>query len=206
MIKFPPLVIVDEKQKWAHVSIPKCACTSIRVALESHFDMEPVAHGRKWPRVETLEWLSNCGPDWYTWAIIRDPYSRLISVWQEKCCNPDLASLIGPQLRPLSGQPFDVFCREVCKLVESPPENEVLDTHITPMCHFLLYNGTPVVKTIKEMYELNYFWPDLQNQFGFPELKHLNASVHNPTCFYYTRELIDLVERAYYGDLNLWWN
>ena len=206
----PAAVIVDEQQKWAHVSIPKCACSSIRRALETHFKLEPVptwemVHSRKWPRVETLEWLSQRDHDWYTWAIIRNPFDRLVSVWQEKCCNPPKPRL-GPQLRRLSGKPFDVFCRTICGLIQNPPENEILDTHITPMSHFLLYKGKCVVRVIREMHELDSFWSGLQKKYGFPDLGHLNISIHKPPDCYYTSELRQLVEDTYCDDLRLWWS
>ena len=209
-MKFPPLIIVDEKQKWAHISIPKCACSSIRRALEVHFKLEPVAtwemvHERSWPCTKTLGWLSHRSPDWFTWAIIRNPFDRLVSVWQEKCCTPELKQRLGPQLQRLSGQPFDVFCKTICESIHNIPENEILDTHVAPMAHSLLYNEKCIVNTIREMHELDGFWNVLQERYGFPELKHLNVSIHKPSDSYYTPELRKLVEDAYCDDLKLWW-
>jgi hypothetical protein len=209
--KFPPLIIVDDKQKWAHVSIPKCACSSIRCALEKHFKLEPsekyeMVHSRKWPHVESMRWISRLDDSWYTWAVIRNPFDRLVSVWQEKCCNTTIRPCLGPQLRRLAGQPFDVFCRNICNLVQNPPEDEILDTHITPMSHFLLYEGKCVAKVIREMHEVSVLWPGLQRRFGFPDLGHLNMSIHKPSACYYTPELRKLVEDTYHNDLRLWWN
>ncbi|MFA5766400.1 MAG: sulfotransferase family 2 domain-containing protein [Candidatus Paceibacterota bacterium] len=209
--KFPPLVIVDDKQKWAHVSIPKCACSSIRCALEKHFKLEPVekykmVHSRTWPHVESMKWIAELDDDWYTWAIIRNPFDRLVSVWQEKCCTPGIRPCLGPQLQRLAGQPFDVFCRTVCNLVQNPPEDEILDTHITPISYFLLYEGKCVAKVIREMHEVGAFWSGLQKRFGFPDLGHLNISIHKPSACYYAPELRRLVEETYNDDLRLWWN
>jgi hypothetical protein len=209
--KFPPLIIVDDKQKWAHVSIPKCACSSIRRALEKHFKLEPVekyemVHNRTWPHVESMKWIASLDDSWYTWAIVRNPFDRLVSVWQEKCCVSEAKPCLGPQLKRLVGKSFDVFCRNICDLVQSPPEDEILDTHITPMSHFLLYNGECVAKVIREMYEADSFWLELQKRYRFPDLEHLNISIHKPSGCYYTPELRRLVEEAYRNDLQLWWS
>jgi hypothetical protein len=217
--KFQPLVIVDGKQKWAHVSIPKCACSSIRRALEKHFKLKPVekyemVHSRKWPHVESMNWISELDDDWYTWAIVRNPFDRLVSVWQEKCCTSAARPNLGPQLQRLVGQPFDVFCRTVCAIIQEPPEADIhlgwyvrgIDTHIAPMSHFLLHDGKCVAKVIREMHEVDSFWSGLQKRFGFPDLGHLNISVHKPPDCYYTPELRRLVEDAYSDDLRLWWS
>jgi hypothetical protein len=209
--KFPPLIIVDDKQKWAHVSIPKCACSSIRCALEKHFKLEPsehyeMVHSRKWPHVESMRWISRLDDSWYTWAIIRNPFDRLVSVWQEKCCTSVARPCLGPQLRRLVGQQFDVFCRAVCDLVQNPPKDEILDTHITPMSHFLLYEGKCVAKVVREMREVSVFWSGLQKRYGFPDLGHLNISIHKPPDCYYTPELRHIVEDTYSEDLRLWWS
>ena len=209
-MRFPPLIIVDDKQKWVHVSIPKCACSSIRCALQLHFGQEPVktwqeVHDRKWPQTRTLKWLSQCGPEWHTWAVIRNPFDRLVSVWQEKCCNPAIKDNIGVQLRPLSGQSFEVFCRVICDLIQAAPEDHLIDTHVRPMTHSLVYEGKCVVQEICEMHKLDDYWRGLQGRYGFPALEHLNVSKHETSDKYYTPELRSLVEETYADDLRLWW-
>jgi hypothetical protein len=153
-----------------------------------------------------MKWIAELDDDWYTWAIIRNPFDRLVSVWQEKCCTPGIRPCLGPQLQRLAGQPFDVFCRTVCNLVQNPPEDEILDTHITPISYFLLYEGKCVAKVIREMHEVGAFWSGLQKRFGFPDLGHLNISIHKPSACYYAPELRRLVEETYNDDLRLWWN
>jgi len=214
----PPLIIVDDEQQWAHVSIPKCACSSIRCALGKHFKLESagqyeMVHNRNWPHVESMKWIAELDSNWYTWAIIRNPFDRLVSVWQEKCCVSEISPRLGPQLRQLVGQPFDIFCRAVCNLVQNPPKDEKLtwyirglDTHIAPISYFLLYEGKCIAKVIREMHELDSFWLGLQKRYDLPNLGHLNISVHKPSDCYYTPELRRLVEDAYSEDLRLWWS
>jgi hypothetical protein len=170
------LAIVDQDHEWAHVSIPKVACTSIRRALEKHFGLEEAEnpHGRVWPKTGDRTWLLN-HPGFFRWAAIRDPRDRLVSVWAEKTQRnlPDGLPGLASCYRNLLGCSFEQFV-------------------------------SWVTDTVYRMPDLSEAWRKLQDQYGLPALPHRNSSTHGPWQEYVTPGMDRAIRRAYRQDFFRW--
>ena len=198
------LCIIDQEKEWAHVSIPKCACTSIRRALEEHFGLEPAdnPHGRPWPKTADRRWLLN-HPGFFRWAAIRDPRDRLVSVWAEKTQRNlprGLPGLVGCY-RNLLGCSFDQF---VSWVITQPVETRLADPHIRAMSWWLLDKSACVVDAVYPIPDLAEAWGQLRDRFGLPALPHRNSSTHGPWQEYVTPGLDRAIRRAYRQDFFRW--
>ncbi len=195
------LCIVDEPAGWAYVSVPKCACTSIRRALERHFDLPPAEnpHGRPWPLLWSFRQVAhaeNC----FRWAIARNPLDRLVSVWVEKCQRlpAELVPDLPEHLRACHGKPFERFIRAVCAM---DVDSIQVDQHVRSMTWYLTdAAGRPLVDVVYDFAQLADAWTALQSRFGLPPLPHENQTEHGPYARYYTRRLEGLVRTAYARD------
>lgn len=154
-------------QQWAHLSIPKCACTSIRRALEKHLDLVPAenVHGREWPPIHTMSDYTT------TWAVIRNPFDRLLSVWAEKCQGPSPKPGLSDQFAPLFGKPFDEFADAICHAIQ---RGDDIDPHVRPMVWFLEWEPDYLIP----MDRLGELWRILRQRWGLPGLPRLNTSEH----------------------------
>lgn len=74
-------MFVSDRHRFVWVSVAKAMTTTMRVWLPEHFDGELVGgfHNRNVPgRAAT----------YYTWAIVRNPYSRALSAWWHTTQDP----------------------------------------------------------------------------------------------------------------------
>jgi hypothetical protein len=193
--------IVDERQKWAHISIPKCACTSIRRALEIHFGLEPAenVHGREWPKQVDRAWLDN-HPEYLTWSIVRDPRDRLVSVWADKTQRRGIPGL-AQCYRDLHGCTFPEFVQWVRTI---NVETTAADPHIRAASWW--FDGTfrQHVLLVFCQRHLGGAWLKLQSRFGLPDLKHRNKTEHPPRRDLVTPELDAIIKQAYWQDFRAW--
>ncbi|MHC4715335.1 MAG: sulfotransferase family 2 domain-containing protein [Planctomycetota bacterium] len=198
------LCIIDQIHGWAHVSIPKCACTSIRRALEKHFELDAAQnpHGRVWPKTGDRAWLLN-HPGFFRWAAIRDPRDRLVSVWAEKTQQnlPDGLPGLAGCYRNLLGCSFERF---VSWVTTQPVETRLADVHIRAMSWWLLVKSQCVVDVVYRLPDLSAAWRKLQDQYGLPALEHRNSSTHGPWQEYVTPGMDRAIRRAYRQDFFRW--
>lgn len=202
----PRLIIADEAEGWAHVSIPKCGCKSIRRALESHFVLAeaPNVHNRQWPSQLTLDELRG-KPSLFRWSVVRDPRARLVSTWAEKTQQmlPDGIPGLAECYRPLRGCTFAEFASWAAPL---PVETEAVDVHIRACSWWLCdQDNEVIVDAVYLLESIACSWPMLQARFGFPALSHLNKSRHNPWESYFTPAIDAAVRAAYQQDFRLWY-
>lgn len=202
----PRLIIADETEGWAHVSIPKCGCKSIRRALESHFGLAaaPNVHNRQWPSRLTWEELRD-STNLFRWSIVRDPRARLVSTWAEKTQQmlpdgiPGLAECYGP----LRGCTFAEFVSWAASL---PVETEAVDVHIRACSWWLCdQDAEAIVDAVYPLEDIVGVWSMLQKRFEFPTLPHLNTSRHGPWGSYFTPAIDSAVRAAYPQDFGLWY-
>ena len=198
------LIIADKTQGWAHVSIPKCGCQSIRRALESHLKLPPghTVNGRKWPCRLSLDELKR-SPNLFRWSVVRDPRARLVSTWAEKTQRmlPDGMPGLAACYRPFLGKPFAEFAEWATNQPVNTSESEI---HIRA-CSWWLYDGdTCVVDDVYDLGNIGPAWDAMRRRFGFPELGHRNKSNHKPWREYYTPAIEDAVRSAYAADFAAW--
>lgn len=210
-----PSVLVCFPRLWAYVPIPKVACTSIQRAIDSYAGLEPSpsVHGRAWPKgcgVEAMtlsEWClvrKDIPNDSFTsFAFVREPLDRLISVWAEKCVEPAKDGL-ATQFMPFVGRPFGEFAYSMCQDIL---RGSALDKHIAPQSAFLVCNGHVVVDFVYSFTSLETVWKGFEVDFGLPLLPMENVSSKRrkkraaADC---ELEIVRLVREAYAEDYDRW--
>lgn len=199
------LIVADETDKWAHVSIPKCACQSIRRALELHWGLAPAhsVNNRQWPCRLTKSQLKE-RDDLFRWSIVRDPRARLVSTWAEKTQRtlPEGVGPLAASYRPFVGCSFETFARWV---IEQPVATDRVDAHIRACSWWLLDAGTCVVDAVYRLEELPEAWRGLQQRLGFPAIEHRNKSTHKPWREYFSPSLDRAVRDTYSEDFESWY-
>ena len=198
------LIIADKTQGWAHVSIPKCGCQSIRRSLESHLGLTPghTVNGRKWPCRLSFDELQQ-SPELFRWSVVRDPRARLVSTWANKTqlMLPDGINGLAECYKPFLGSPFEDFAHWAGK---QDVATDSVDIHIRACSWWLIEDGELIVDAAFRLRDLNTVWPSLQSRFGYPKLGHRNSSQHLPWRQYFTPELDALVKSAYADDFTMW--
>lgn len=203
----PPLIIADRRGKWAHVSIPKCGCKSIRRALEKHFglDESPNVHNRQWPCRLSVDEL-RAERSLFRWAVVRDPRARLVSIWAEKTQRmlPEGIPGLAECYKPLRGASFPDFALWA---TSQPVTTDAVDIHIRACSWWLVdtIDGDVVVDAVYRLEDIGAAWKKLGYRFGFPPLSHLNKSQHKPWRDYVTPELNMVIKHAYGHDFALWY-
>lgn len=168
--------------------IPKAANSSIKWALCE-------ATGRE-PTPDTIHNDWDIRPDfprqWLRFAVVRDPFTRLVSCWWQKLhCGGE------SKLRRLGfkkGMPFPDFVARVCEIDDSDADHHFRSQSATIM-------GDPQIVHCER---LNTVWPVIQQQCAarglhLPDLERRNAS--NPPDVEWTPGLIALVTSRYSEDI-----
>lgn len=78
--------VLIEPLKAAFVLVPKCATTSVKHAILEFLEGKPHI-GRTRPairEIEVTELSRRAYPDWFRFALVRNPWSRLVSCWRDK--------------------------------------------------------------------------------------------------------------------------
>lgn len=200
-----PLILVDEQRRQAFVSIAKVASTSMLVAWQTllGLDPEPV-HARRWPKTASRAWLAE-HPEYFRWAVVRDPRDRLASLWSDKIRSPSIRDRVGlmrnPELATAFGLSFRCFLCYLDEYIVVGADHT--DRHLQSQAWHVTWEGGLVVDRLIRLEELPTAWPDMQQRFGFPELPRRNASRRQAD-----RETLDLageriVRRVYAEDFHL---
>lgn len=170
-----------------YVEVPKCASTSIKVALArsdgANCEEYPHACGR-WRR---------CPGDFIPCAVftfVRHPLSRLRSAWREKLKSGKAKRLGGSCPLPVTAS----FAEWVAWVVGQPAAS--LDKHWKPQSLLLSRHRIDIVCKLERLAE---DWGRLREEFGLPPLPALNRSGHQEEPLdWMTR---DMIARFYAADL-----
>lgn len=177
-----------------YIPVPKCASTSVLSVLLNIDDSVEEIHRRK-PK------MGRWTPDgWPTFAVIRDPWTRLVSTWRNKVYRPHRsdAGLISRHGIPM-GTSFADF---VAIVAERGVRG--LDGHIVPQVDYLRYRGEIPYNDIGfVLYEhLDEDWAACGGLDAVGPLPRLNAT--EPEDNPYTDDLHIKVRTLYHEDLVMW--
>jgi hypothetical protein len=164
-----------------YIEVPKCACTSIKLALAAADGIGEESI----PRPHTSERWRAC-PGFFvpciTFTFVRNPLERLKSAWREKLQTGKARKLGGQCPLPLDA-PFSDF---VAWVADQPTAS--LDKHWKPQS-LLLANRRP--SFIGRFEQLQEGWGHLVAGYGLPILPHVNQSGDVPVpCDGPTRRLV----------------
>lgn len=206
--------LVDEL-RLAFLSVPKVACTAIKLALAK-------ARGLKIPADKSLHQHIHVHPSWHResgrlgpaqagyhrFAFVRNPFDRLVSCYRSKIVfQPSAANP-----RPLyagyffslpTNIAFDDFARRIAKIPDA-----LADGHFKSQYALLYEQGQLLVDEVGTLERFDAVWGPLADRFGLdPELEVSNDSkhkegVHDDYRHYYTEELAQLIYQRYRMDVH----
>lgn len=184
------------------LNIPKVASStmwSMAAQLQDGFDTQNHQQVRnyKLPSIQSSKIQEY--PDVRKIAFVRNPFDRLVSVFQNKIEANDQAFLVKNRLD--KGLSFEDFIAFVCSI-----QDENADKHFRSQFTYLYdYEGNCIIDFLGR---LEFFQEDiqqLQNLFELPnlEIPHWNKTQEVDYKSYYSKESQNKVEKRYTLDLQL---
>lgn len=213
-VQLRDLFIVDER-RLVFLSVPKVACTAIKLALAK-------ARGLEIPADASLEQHIHVHPSWHRehgtlrpaqdgyhrFAFVRNPFDRLVSCYRSKILfrpspTQRLSIYESYYFSLPSNIAFDDFARRVAAIPDA-----LADNHFKSQYALLYERDELMVDEVGRFEHLDEHWRSLAERFGLdPVLRVSNDSKHKPGAHgdfrqYYTEELVQLVYERYRKDVH----
>ena len=201
--------------KLVYLSVPKAACTAIKLALAKAMGIEfgpdedrelAIHHHPQWG------WAQNHLPKkqsgYYRFTFVRNPFERLVSCYRQKIRATALAAGQAPLFHNyFFAMPANCSFADFAQRVNRIPD-ALADSHFKSQ-YALLYRGKErQVDYIGKLEQLAADWQPLAEQYQLdPLLVQANVSKNNPGChsdyrLYYTEALVHLVYERYCKDIH----
>ena len=200
-----PNNVVIPELKLAFIIIPKCGNKSIKTMI-----VDQMGYGDTREHLWGLKYayLSNIPKDYLKIALVRNPYGRIVSLYENKINGR--SDLKRKQLKKHGFKPNMSFRDYVYTIKDLPSDyGDALDVHLKSQYYFLTVNDQVAVgKTIKHE-KLPEAWHDASTACLFrcgimlPELPHLHKSGKKDVKSYYTDDLAEIVYNRYKKDFKL---
>ena len=185
-----PPIVVSHTLKIGFVTIPKTASTSIVAALMAADGAD--VRNMTAEQVDAAKQNVPAPAGYAIYAVVRNPYDRLVSVWQNKVHKPHKPQTILLRMGFREGMSFPDFVRMV------RAKGTGCNPHLYPQHDFL--SGTDAALLRYE--RLAAEWLALMAEHpGLPELPCMNASAHKSYREYYDAETQEIVGSMYARDL-----
>ena len=200
--------------KLVYLSIPKVACTAIKLALAKvvGIDFEPdqnidyLVHSHpKWHREggslkETLN-------DFYRFAFVRNPFDRLVSCYRGKIIFTPTPQMRSPLYHGYYfSLPTNISFADFAQRVSRIPD-ALADSHFKSQYAMLYSNDVLQVDYVGRFEQFDRDWQRIAARYQLdPLLGQANVSKNKPGCFsdyrlYYTEPLVQLVYERYRRDV-----
>ncbi len=212
----PPEYFVFDERRIVYISIPKVACTSIKLAIEGTRGQltsteEGVMSVHKKLTSKCTHSLNRRTADYYIFAFVRNPFDRLVSCYEDKVRKPAqhnghyffssaynrvfLKQLLGAEFHP--NMSFDEFVRLVARVPDI-----IADGHFKSQYSSLYRNGKRIPHFIGRFEHLNEDWKSIADKFGLAELTANNRTDRSRWMDYYTsRETTELAHQRFKKDI-----
>jgi hypothetical protein len=208
-----------------YVCVPKCASTSIKIALsalQGQSVAPHLAHKRRYSSLRSPSQVGISGfhrlatdPATLCFTFVRNPYARLVSTWADKFRNKPLVRgdrfidrylryrNVADRQQPVGAGKSLSFARFVMFAIETLDARP--DPHWRLQCELTDVPGLPLGLIGKVENFTRDFRPVLDHAGGLatrrlPALPVSNVSQHGPWRGFYTAELAERVRRAYAED------
>lgn len=187
------------------IAVPKNANTTIQTMVLKKFGLPFDARDYDTVHVASMKFsvskekLFNKRKDIFILGITRNPYSRLVSCYNNKIVDEEhgMTILYSPVLyRNMS---FDTFARRICKMPDW-----LSDNHFKSQTHFLFYKDKQLYTYIGKIEKFDELVQILRDKFDLPAPVTLNVS-KNKTNWrdFYTPDLARMVYKRYKKDFEL---
>lgn len=214
----PVEYFIFDQQQLVYISVPKVACTSIKIALMGHADHrnDEYAHYMQVHQdLKSLHYprLPARARSYFKFAFVRNPFDRLVSFYEDKVCRPvqhngryHFDSAYNTRLiRTLFGTSFtpNMAFTDFVRLVARVPD-WLADAHFKSQ-YSMLYRGKRKIPDFIGHFEtLDRDWATLTKQYGIPPLGRKNATTARDWRTYYLdKSVIDMVAARYRDDIRL---
>ena len=212
----PTEYFVFDERRIVYISIPKVACTSIKLAIEG--PREPLTSSEEGIMSVHRELTSRCAhsisrpaADYFIFAFVRNPFDRLVSCYEDKVRKPVqhngqyyfssaynrlfLKKLLGDEFR--ADMSFDEFVRLVARVPDV-----IADGHFKSQYSSLFTNGKRIPDYIGRFEHLNEDWKSIADRFGLAALAASNRTIRSKwTDYYSSRETIKLAHQRFRRDI-----
>lgn len=201
-------VLVDAHQL-IYFELPKNACTSMKTQLAEVLNL-PKRPDFPWyihrdnnytfPAATQKEVLTKY-QDYLRFAIIRNPWERLVSCYKDKIFYKDEDNTYFIRTNPQfsKGMPFDEFV----DLVATIPDH-LADFHFCSQLNLLTdFQGDFLCNYLAELETLNFHFEKIKAKTGIPfEIApHLNKTKKSSYVDYYNPDLVEKVRQRYRHDI-----
>lgn len=205
-------MIIDNKNKFVHIAIPRTATTCLNFTLGNESHPEPKLHHAK------ISEVLNDNPhinDYFKFTFIRNPWDRLVSVYHEFKKRGNRYSHLITMDKPLLSE-FDISdntvenFRNFCKNLNNSEWKNDLFFH--NQYDYVINNDVVVMDFIGRYENLNEDWYIVRDKIGYNNVELLRGresgpkgfvreSHHEPYKNYYTQFEIDIVADIYKKDI-----
>jgi len=191
--------------KLIYIAIAKVANTSVKAAL-----LRSYVEDRRWPNphdesvpyeTATVEEIDTTYADYTPFAVVRNPYDRLVSFWGDKIVGSGWYPRFGA-LGFTRGQSFEDAARVAATLPD-----HATDPHCQSQCGRLVTADGVLLPSILVKFEnLEDEWRKVQDvalrngAAPIKSLKQRRVSKHNPWWTYYDDDLAQVVADRYAED------
>ncbi len=207
--------ILDD-QKLVYISIPKVACTSIKIATmgsenpegirEDHMNIHSLA------KAHHQHQLRYKHRNYYKFTFVRNPFDRLVSCYEDKVRKPYQhngryyfdTGYNSKLIKSLFGSRFhaDMNFNEFIRLVSKIPDF-ISDGHFKSQYATLFRHGKRIPDYIGHFERLVEDWEPLARRFGLPPLGQMNPSTRDDWKKYYINpQTVELVAKRFRKDIN----
>ena len=212
----PTEYFVFDERRIVYISIPKVACTSIKLAIEGTreqllTEQEGTMGIHNLLTSRCTYSLNRKTRNYAVFAFVRNPFDRLVSCYEDKIRKPlqhngqyYFASAYNRIfLRRLFGSSFhdDMSFDEFIKLVSRIPD-AIADGHFKSQYSSLYKRGAQIPQFVGKFESLNRDWSTIASKLGLNELTSNNKSRRTPWMDYYqSKEIIELAYKRFRKDI-----
>jgi len=180
----PTEFFVSPERRFVYISIPKVACTSIKLALFDEgkdMDMNVHSYASRYQRNN----LTNEHSDFFTFAFVRNPFDRLISCYEDKVTKLSQhdgryyfdSSYNKVLINRMFGQCFhsDMSFADFVRLAVRIPD-WIADAHFRSQHSMLYGRGVRGIDFVGRFENLSEDWKTIQLQLDLPALGIANRT------------------------------
>jgi hypothetical protein len=132
-------------------------------------------------------------------AVVRNPWSRFVSCYQQKIVGPKPATLVKMD-GIYKGMSFEDFVRAVGRL---PKRFQNREQHIRPQTVSMICGNEFVPDWVIKLEDIKSEWKELQKVIPIPDLVPRNTTEHPPYRECYTEKTKRIIARRYAQDIEI---